>query len=110
MEITETTLNSATVLALTGRLDGTASPGLEHKIDALLAAGVRTLVFDCARLDYVSSAGLRIFLTTAKKLKTAGGRAAFAALTPGVREIFELSGFLAVLDVQPTAAVAAGTN
>jgi len=108
MEITENKLNSATVLALTGRLDGLASPALEKKIDALLAAGNRTLVLDCARLDYVSSAGLRVFLTTAKKTKAAGGKAAFAALTPGVREIFELSGFLAVLEVHPTAAAAAG--
>jgi anti-anti-sigma factor len=106
METTETTLPTATVLALAGRLDGLASPALEAKITALLAAGVRRLVFDCSQLSYASSAGLRVFLSAAKKFKAAGGRAAFAALTPGVQEVFELSGFVGVLEVHPTTAAA----
>lgn len=107
MDIIESQLNSATVLALSGRLDGLASPALDQKIDALVAAGVRTVVFDCSALAYVSSAGLRTFLTSAKKLKNASGKAAFAALSPSVKEVFELSGFLTVLEVHPTAASAA---
>lgn len=106
MDITESQSNSATVLALAGRLDGLASPGLEQKVDALVASGTRTVVFDCSRLVYVSSAGLRAFLTSAKKLKTAGGKAAFAALAPAVQEVFELSGFLNVLEVHPSVAAA----
>jgi len=70
--------------------------------DALLAGGARKVVLDCAALTYVSSAGLRVFLGGAKKLKTAGGRVAFAALTPAVHEVFELSGFLEVLAVHPS--------
>lgn len=106
MEITESTLPSATVLGLAGRLDGLASPALERKVDTVFGAGCRRLVLDCSQLTYVSSAGLRVFLATAKKFKGAGGRAAFAALTPPVREVFELSGFLGVLEVHPTAAEA----
>lgn len=106
MELIETKANSATVLTLVGRLDGLSSPGVEQKIDALLAAGARALVLDLARLDYVSSAGLRVFLVAAKKSKAAGGKIAFAALTPVVREVFELSGFLNVLDVKATVAEA----
>ncbi|AHF90036.1 anti-anti-sigma factor [Opitutaceae bacterium TAV5] len=101
MDITEKQLDSATVLALAGRLDGLSSPALEQKIDALLASGLRQLVFDCAALSYVSSAGLRVFLGAAKKFKSAGGVAAFAALTPAVSEVFELSGFNSVLSVHP---------
>ena len=100
MEITATKHASATVLALAGRLDGLASPGLEKQVDALVASGERTLVLDLSKLDYVSSAGLRVFLTAAKKFKAAGGRATFAALPPSIREVFELSGFLTVLDVR----------
>lgn len=101
MDITEQTLNSTTVLALSGRLDGLSSPALEQKVDALLAAGVRKLVFDCAALTYVSSAGLRVFLAAAKKMKTAGGAIAFAALTPPVAEVFELSGLSSILSLHP---------
>jgi anti-anti-sigma factor len=107
MNITETKLNAATVLSLAGRLDGIASPGLEQKVELLFTTGVRQLVFDCAKLDYASSAGLRVFLTAAKRLKAGGGKVAFAALTPAVRELFELSGFVAVLSVYPTVAAAA---
>src|SRR4051812_35366982 len=107
MDITESQINATTVLALAGRLDGLASPTLDQKIDALLAAGVRSVAFDCSSLAYVSSAGLRSFLTAAKKLKAAGGRSSFAALTPAVHEVFELSGFLTVLAIYPTAAAAA---
>ncbi len=101
MDITESQSNGVTVLALTDRLDGLTSGALERKIDALLAAGTRKLVFDCSGLIYASSAGLRVFLSTAKKFKSAGGQAAFAALTPAVHEVFDLSGFIGILEVQP---------
>ncbi len=106
MDIIESQLNSATVLALSGRLDGLAAPSLEQKVDALLATGVKNVVLDCSGLAYVSSAGLRSFLTSAKKLKAAGCKASFAALTPAVHEVFELSGFLTVLTVHATTAAA----
>jgi anti-anti-sigma factor len=107
MDITESKISAATVLALSGQLDGLTSPVLEKKVDGLLTGGTRQLVFDCGQLTYASSAGLRVFLSSAKKLKAAGGRAAFAALTPAVHEIFELSGFTGVLRVEPTAEAAA---
>lgn len=100
MEISETKHATATVLALSGRLDGLASPALEQRVDAVLASGAKVLVLDLANLAYVSSAGLRVFLTAAKKFKTAGGRATFAALPAPIREVFELSGFLTVLDIR----------
>src|SRR5258708_25136651 len=106
MNITETKINSATVLALSGQLDGLTSPILEKRVDVLLTAGARQLVFDCGHLDYASSAGLRVFLSSAKKLKSTGGQAAFAALTPAVHEVFELSGFTGVLKGESTAAAA----
>lgn len=106
MDIIETKHDTATVLALAGRLDGLASPSLEQRADAVFTAGARALVLDLAKLDYVSSAGLRVFLTAAKKFKSAGGRATFVALSPAVREVFELSGFLTVLDVRADVASA----
>jgi anti-anti-sigma factor len=107
MDITESKINSVTVLALSGRLDNLTSPILEKKVEALLAAGTRQLVFDCSQLVYASSAGLRVFLGSAKKLKAGGGQVAFAALTPPVHEVFELSGFTGVLKVEATTATAA---
>ncbi|HWA87910.1 MAG TPA: STAS domain-containing protein [Opitutus sp.] len=106
MDITTASLNHATVVTLAGRLDGLSSPALEQKLDELAAGGARKIVVDCAPLQYVSSAGLRVFLAGAKKLKAAGGALVFAALPPAVQEVFELSGFTGVLTIHPTVAAA----
>lgn len=106
MNIAESKIDAVTVLALSGRLDGLTSPSLEHKVDALIASGTRKVVFDCTALLYTSSAGLRVFLSSVKKLRTAGGQAAFGALTSAVNEVFEISGFLDVFDVQSSVATA----
>jgi anti-anti-sigma factor len=99
MEITASVVNEIPVLTLRGRLDGLAAPAVEEKVAALLATGPQRMVFDCSGIEYASSAGLRVFLATAKKLKTVGGRCGFASLTPPLREIFGVSGFLDVLEI-----------
>lgn len=96
-----TKLESFATLTLTGRLDGLSSRELERQVAALLASGIRTLVFDLSALHYVSSAGLRVFILAAKRLKAAGGKAAFAAPTATVRNIFEITGLVTALDVAP---------
>jgi anti-sigma B factor antagonist len=100
MSITASKLESSATLALTGRLDGLSSSELEPHVRALIASGIRTLVFDLAALEYVSSAGLRIFIVAAKAMKAAGGQAHFISLTPNVREVFHVSGLLTALSVQ----------
>jgi anti-sigma B factor antagonist len=106
MEITQTAIKGVTVLALAGRLDGVTSHALEQKVGEILAGGAERLVFECSHVDYASSAGLRVFLSTAKKLQKLGGRCAFAALTPELREIFRVSGFLDVLEIHDNLAAA----
>jgi anti-anti-sigma factor len=106
MEISESAVNDITVLKLSGRLDGLAAPELEKKLTEALASGKDRLVFDCSGVEYASSAGLRVFLLAAKQLKARAGRCGFAALTPALREVFSISGFLDVLDVHDTVAQA----
>ena len=79
-----------------GRLDFAAAAHFEQRLaEALDVAGASgaALIVDCAWLEYVSSAGLRTFLVTARAAERAGVMFALAALTPAVREVFELSGF-----------------
>jgi anti-anti-sigma factor len=104
MNVRETRSGAAVVLAVDGKLDGLSAPALETQITRLRSEGVKRIVFDCSGLEYISSAGLRIFLAAAKQLQTAGGRCGFAALSPAVREIFRLSGFLELLEVHDTVA------
>jgi anti-anti-sigma factor len=104
LQICESTNGPAAVLALAGRLDGLTAPEVEARVDQLIAGGSRRLVVDCAALTYVSSAGLRAFLAAAKRMQVAGGRCAFAALTPAVRELFTISGFASVMEIHETVA------
>jgi anti-anti-sigma factor len=103
IHISTSRLASSATLSLTGRLDGLSSPDVEQQVMAMLASGVRTITFDLSGLDYVSSAGLRVFIIAAKKLKASGGAAQFTSLTPAVRDVFHISGLLTVFGVAPPA-------
>ena len=54
---------------------------------------------DFSALTYVSSAGLRVILMAAKRVKQSQGKLVLFGLSPQVREVFEISGFLKILDV-----------
>jgi anti-anti-sigma factor len=86
-------------VTLKGRLDSLTSSGLEKSLQPLFeATGSRTLV-DFSALSYVSSAGLRVILMAAKRAKQSQGKLVLCGLLPHVREVFEISGFLKILDV-----------
>ncbi|MCF6313181.1 MAG: STAS domain-containing protein [Verrucomicrobiales bacterium] len=93
MEISSRQQSGITILTLDGRLDGETSPALEKTIHHHLANGQNQLLFDCPQLNYISSAGLRVFLLSSKKTTAAGGSIAFCSLQTGILEVFELSGF-----------------
>jgi anti-anti-sigma factor len=96
MEIKQEVLDQALVLAPSGRLDSSTAPQLQQ---ALLESidGAPALLIDCAGLDYVSSAGLRVLLMGGKQSKQKGRGFALCNLKETVREVFEISGFLSVL-------------
>jgi anti-anti-sigma factor len=104
MTIREARSGEVVVLALSGKLDGSSAPALEAQITRLLSESVKRVVFDCSGVEYISSAGLRVFLASARQLQTAGGRCGFAALSPEVRDIFRLSNFLELLEIHNSVA------
>lgn len=93
-------------VTLAGRLDSATSNGLEKSLQTLFESpGSRTLI-DLLALDYVSSAGLRVVLMAAKRAKQSKGRLVLSGLQPHVKEVFEISGFLKILDVADSRAQA----
>lgn len=94
-------------LRITGRLDATSAPVAEQKINEVIATGASQLVLDFVGLEYVSSAGLRILLATAKKLSRQNGKIALFGLQDSVRTVFEISGFMAVFKIAADEAAAA---
>ena len=97
LEIEHGTEGIATVLALRGRVDTATAAALERACMAAIDGGSRRLLLDLAEVDFVSSAGLRIFLVVAKKLSTCGGRLALCRLTKPVADVLALSGFDRIL-------------
>jgi anti-anti-sigma factor len=97
MEVTTRTAGHVTVFAIVGKLDSITSPQAQQALDAVLAGGVKKLAVDFTALDYVSSAGLRVLLSAAKKLGAGGLR--MYGLNQSVREVFDISGFSAILPV-----------
>ena len=97
MQIAEIRSNNTTIAACDGRLDTGTAAAAEQKLMSLLSQGA--VVADFAGVRYVSSAGLRVLLKTAKQAKDTGGRFAVCALQPAVREVFEISGFDRVIKV-----------
>ena len=86
------------VASLEGQLNSNNAAEAEAELLAHVAPEARMLL-DFTRLDYISSAGLRVVLVLAKRLKQAGGRLALCGMQPHIREVFDISGFLAILDV-----------
>ncbi len=101
MEITHETIGDKLVVRPEGRLDSLTAPAFEAGLVPLVdRAGV--VVIECSKLTYVSSAGLRVFLTAAKTAKSKGGKIVLCALAPGVQEVFTVSGFSKIIDMHPT--------
>ena len=97
MEIIKETRAGYCVVTLDGRLDAVTAPEAEGFLGNLVEDGETALAVDLAKVDYVSSAGLRVFLVTAKKLKAAGGELSLAGLSGNVKEVIEISGFPSIM-------------
>lgn len=93
---------AAIVICPSGRIDGSNVNALEKAIDEQIDAGETTLLFDFAELQYISSAGLRVLLVTARRMQQGDGSTAFCALADHIAEIFEISGFKSILQVYQT--------
>ena len=107
MEITLSLVGKIPVFQLHGRLDVATSPLLEERLHLLAGEQNNSVVFDCAELTYVSSAGLRVFLSALRHLGAAGGGIAFASLREPVQQLFQLAGLEEFFIIEPTPELAA---
>ncbi len=99
MNLDQETRGDVAILRPVGRLDSSTSPELETTVLERLEGGCNRLVFDLARMDYVSSAGLRVILLAGKKLRASQGKLVLAGMREDVRDVFEMSGFLTLFSV-----------
>lgn len=99
LETREERRDAGLLVCPVGRIDSNTSGDFER---ALLSKGTEPrLVVDLSGVEYVSSAGLRVFLMLAKKVKATGGKLALCGLPPSVKQVFDLAGFTALFMVEP---------
>ncbi len=91
------------VLRPQGRLDSDTSPELARQAHEVINRGGRRLLLDLKDLYYISSAGLRAVLSAAKEMTAVGGRLAIASPNNEVTEVFDISGFVSVVEVHRSA-------
>ena len=99
MEINERRAADILTLSLSGKLDSTTSKLFEEKILGQIESGERRIVIDLAQLDYISSAGLRVFLLANKRLSSANGKIALCSLKDQVKEVFDIAGFSSIFSI-----------
>lgn len=99
MEIVSTKHDDKLVLDFIGQLDTGTAPKVELEVNKHLENN-QNIIFNLAQTAFVSSAGLRVFLGTAKKLKASGGLFRICNANEIVQEILDISGFSQILDIK----------
>ncbi len=99
MNITKTVEGEKLTVALEGRLDTLTAPELEESLSIALE-GIKELVLDLSGLEYLSSAGLRVVLSTFKTVSAAEGKMTICNANEMVGKVFELTGFSNILSIE----------
>ncbi len=92
------------VAIVDGRIDGTNAGEFQKESEAVITAADRLMILDCEKLTYISSAGLRVVLLTARTLQRQNSKFAICSLTEEIGKVFQISGFDKVIPVFATRA------
>ena len=98
LNITKNLNNDCLTVFLEGRLDTTTAPQLETALKESLD-GVKELILDFDKLEYISSAGLRVLLSAQKTMSKQGGMKVIH-VSDLIKEIFEVTGFIDILTIE----------
>lgn len=93
MMIHKTQSDSDVTLALTGRLDSVTQSELTHELEKVFEAKINLLTLDLSALEYLSSAGLRVFLSARKKVTQMGGKMKIVGANEAISEILQITGY-----------------
>ena len=100
MEVKIERENGVVTAFLIGRLDTPASLEIAPQMNALADEAAGTIILDCTELSYISSSGLRIFITLRKAAAAKGGKVIVRNITNEIRSAFMMTGFLNLFEIQ----------
>jgi anti-anti-sigma factor len=109
MNIEPTKLDKAVLLKISGRMDAENAKEFDRACDVWISQGARHLIADLNELQYVSSMGLRSFLSVAQKLQSQSGSLILCGLQGAPRQVFQLTRLLEVFPVYETTPQALAT-
>ena len=92
--------NGLVTAKLEGRLDTPASLEVAPQMEALQADADGTIVLDCEKLEYISSSGLRLFLSLRKAAVNKGGTVIVKSISNEIRQVFIMTGFLNLFQIE----------
>ena len=91
--------NETTIVEIIGRLDTITAPELTEAVKLLINDGIN-IIFDCEKLEYISSSGLRVVIATHKEMMSRSGKLIIRKLNREVKSVFDLTGFSNILNIE----------
>ena len=100
MEVRINETENVTTVELEGRLDTAVSQEVATALQPVIDQADKTIILDCKELSYISSSGLRIFLTIRKAAAGKGGKVIVRDINNEIRQVFMMTGFLNLFEIQ----------
>ncbi len=100
MEIIKNKEQGAMTVRLIGRLDTPAAQEIAPEMESLKNDAAGIIVLDCSEMDYISSSGLRLFLTLRKASAEKGGKIIIRGISDSIRSVFMMTGFLNLFEIE----------
>ena len=89
-QLSHGTVSETSRIALEGRLDGSTSPELEQVLKPILDSNPKVVIFELAKLDFISSAGIRVLIETQKSLSARNGSVILTEMQPQIQKVLEI--------------------
>ena len=96
------TVGAAKVALVPARVDANSAKDVEAELNEIVQGGAKKLVCNFSGNDYISSAGLRVFLSLLKQMQKNGGKVVLCQMKPYVREVFDMAGFSQLFQIYST--------
>ena len=100
MNVIITNDNNGLRASLEGRFDTVSASQCKDDFQPLIENADKQIVIDCSKLDYISSSGLRVFLTIRKAVEAMGGKLIVEHINDEIHNVFSITGFLSLFDVR----------
>ena len=100
MKTTITANGNQLIASFEGRLDTAAAVQTAEDVKPLLQAADSEIILDCTELEYISSSGLRIFLSIRKEAAAHGSKVIVRNINADIRQVFVMTGFVSLFEIQ----------